>query len=110
MICMFIRVRCAENKYSSRDQTVRFAYITSLRVERKQTHVQTMQTIQTMQTRDNTDTGTETMSHKLLPLGCNIFRMDSICFLLCYPSLIPLPFTSDGRGTHRFIPTNVSEI
>jgi hypothetical protein len=57
-----------------------------------------------------TDTWTETASYKLLTLGNNVHSIDSMCFLICYclqPS-DPLPFVSNGRGTHRFVQTTVS--
>jgi hypothetical protein len=41
-----------------------------------------------------------------LPLGNNICRVDSTCFLIC-SSLIPLPCTSNGRETHSFVPSTV---
>jgi uncharacterized membrane protein len=51
--------------YSTRDQTVRFAYVTSLWVNGKQTH------ILHKKTKDIIDIATETASYKvgLLPLG-----------------------------------------
>jgi hypothetical protein len=39
-----------------------------------------------MQTNDITDILNETTSYKVLPLGNNVYSMDSICFLICYPS------------------------
>jgi hypothetical protein len=78
-------------QFSSRDQTVRFNYVTSLRVEGKQTHIKGI-----------TDIRTETASYKAMPLG-KVYSMDSIC--LSATPLIPLPFTSKGRGMHRFVTT-----
>jgi hypothetical protein len=66
--------------YSSRDQTVRFGYVTSLRVEGKQIHVAAMQI------KDITDIGTDTASYEVLPLVNNVYCMDSICSLTCYLS------------------------
>jgi hypothetical protein len=39
-----------------------------------------------MKTKGITDIGTETASYKALPLGNNIHSMDSLCFLIYYPS------------------------
>jgi hypothetical protein len=36
--------------------------------------------------KDIADRGTEIASHKVLPLGNNVCRMDSIRFRICYPS------------------------
>jgi hypothetical protein len=68
---------------------VRFAYVTSLRVEGKQTHILCRPKI--------LPTGTETARNKLLPLGNNVYSMDSTYASLSATPLIPLPFTSNGR-------------
>jgi hypothetical protein len=82
--------------WSTREQIVRFAYVTSLFVEGKQTHMLCKPY----------RIGTETASYKVLSLGNNVYSMDRICFLICYPS-DPLSFTSSGRRTHRFAPTTI---
>jgi hypothetical protein len=64
-------------RYSTRDQTVRFVYVTNFRVKRK-THILS---------KDITDIETETASYKVLPLENNVHGMDSFYFLICYPSL-----------------------
>jgi hypothetical protein len=51
---------------------VPFAYVTILRVEGKQTHIQ--------KKKDIIDVGTETASYKVLPLGSNVYSMGSVCF------------------------------
>jgi hypothetical protein len=73
---------------------VRFAYVTSLRVETKTNAY-------TVWIKDITDIGTETASYKVLPLGNNVCSMDSICFvgfevltavsMKMAPYLLPLP-------------------
>lgn len=73
---------------------MRFAYVT--RVERKQT-------------KDINDIGPGAASYKVLPLGNNVFLWTVHDFLSATPTtlLIPLPFTCNGRRTHRFIPMSV---
>jgi hypothetical protein len=51
------------------NQTVRFAYVTSLWVEGKQTHI-------LCKPKDIIDTGNETASYKVLPLGNNVYNID----------------------------------
>jgi glycopeptide antibiotics resistance protein len=64
--------------YAGRERTVLFAYVTSLRVEGKQTHILRKTKI--------TDIGTETASYKVLSLGNNVYSMDRKFFLICFPS------------------------
>jgi hypothetical protein len=64
--------------YSTQDQTVHFTYITSSKAEGKQTHI--------LSSKDITNIGTDTVSYKVLPLGNNVYSMDSISFLICYLS------------------------
>jgi hypothetical protein len=81
---------------------VRFAYVTSLWVKGKQT----------LQTKDTIDTGNETASYKVLPLGDN-FVVRTVCASLSATSptrLISLLFTSNGSRAHRFAPTAVTDI
>jgi hypothetical protein len=66
-------------QYSSRDQTVRFAYATSLRVEGKQTHMLCKsKPIETKQLRQR--------ATKYCRWEIFFFRMDSVCFLTLHPS------------------------
>jgi hypothetical protein len=60
----------------------------------------------TTETKDITDTGTKTENYEVLPLGNNVYSMDSVWFLACYSSR-PSDITSDGCATHRFVPTAV---
>jgi hypothetical protein len=39
-----------------------------------------------MLTKHITNLGNKTACYKVLPLGNNVYSMDSICFLICYPS------------------------
>jgi hypothetical protein len=39
-----------------------------------------------MKTKDISNTGNETVKYKVLPLGNNVYSMDSFFFLICYPS------------------------
>lgn len=64
--------------YSYPDESVCFAYITSLWVEGKQTHIPCKA--------DTTNIGTETASYKVLPLGSNVYSLDSMHLIICYPS------------------------
>jgi hypothetical protein len=85
-----------ENMYSGRD-TVRFAYVTSLLVEGKQTHK-----------RQKPKTLPDTVSYKVLPL-VNVFVWTVSFFTNC-PSHTsdPLSVASKGRGTHGFVPTTAT--
>jgi hypothetical protein len=47
-----------------------------------------------MQTKNITNIGTETASYKVLPLGNNVYSVDSICLLTCYPSQPSDPLAS----------------
>jgi hypothetical protein len=59
-----------------------------------------------VQTKDITDIEAERTSYKVLPLGNDVFVWTVYASL---PATLrnPLPFTSNGRGTHRFVPTAV---
>jgi hypothetical protein len=39
-----------------------------------------------MLSKDIINIGTDTASYEVLPLGDNVYSVDSICFLVCYPS------------------------
>jgi hypothetical protein len=88
-------------KFNSRGQTVRFVYVSSLRVEGKQVHI--------LYKPDITDRGTQTASYKVLPLGNYVYSLGSVCILTCCYSY-PLQFTSNGRGMHKFVPTTVRSV
>jgi hypothetical protein len=71
---------------------VRFAYVTVLRAKGKQTRMCILQT------KNITDIGTEIASYKLLPLGNNVYSVDSkgLPYLLPLPApLTTLPFNSN---------------
>jgi hypothetical protein len=68
----------ADEQYSIREQIVCFACVTSLRVKGRQTHF--------LCKPDITDIGTKTARYKVLPLGNNVYIVDSICSLTWYPS------------------------
>jgi hypothetical protein len=72
---------------STWDQTVRFAYVSSLWEEGKQRH-------KLCKPKNIIDTGNETANYKVLPMGNNVYSMDSICFFILCPSTLsdPLAF------------------
>jgi hypothetical protein len=85
-------------EYCTRDQTVHFAYVTSLRTEGKQAHIL-----------HKLKTSPDTASHKVLPRGNIVNSLDSTCFLTCYPSHPSDHLaSSNGRGTHGFVPRTVN--
>jgi hypothetical protein len=106
---MDITVACCRSeyveKYSSRDQTVRFAYVTSLLVEGKANAY-------TKSIKDIADIGTETESYKVLPWEIMFIVWTVYApYMLTLPTpLITLPFNSNGRGTHRSVPTTVPRL
>jgi hypothetical protein len=64
--------------YCTREQSVRFAYGTSLG-RRKKTH--RLCKPKTLSTQEN-----ETASYKAFPLGNNVYSTESTCVLVCCPS------------------------
>lgn len=78
--------------YGTRDQTVRFVYVTSLFVEGRQTHVLCKQ-------RDTMGTGNETARYTAAGkkcLQCGQYVISSLP-----RPVIALPFTSNGPQEHR---------
>jgi hypothetical protein len=90
--------------YSIRDQIVRFAYFTSLLAEGKQTRF--------LYKPDNTDKGTQTASYKYRrgEVMCKIWAARTSLPAAPPTTLFLLPFTSNGRRTHRFEPTTEQNI
>jgi hypothetical protein len=84
---------------SDRDQTVRFAYVTSFRLEGKQTHM--LCEPKTLPTKELGQRATKYCRWEIM-----FYSSDSICFLICYPSYSSdnlAFFFSNVRGTHRFV-------
>jgi hypothetical protein len=88
--------------YSTRDQTVRFAYVTNLRVEGKQTHI--LCKPKTLPTYELRQRDTKYCRWEIMFIEWTLYTP-----LPATPPtpLIPFPFSSNGRGTHRFAPTTV---
>jgi hypothetical protein len=74
------QVYVLERTNCSHGETARFVYTNGLRVKRKQKHV-------LCKPKTCNDIWTETASYKVLPLGNNVYNMNSICFLICCPSI-----------------------
>jgi hypothetical protein len=94
-------VHKSQTSYSTRDQTVRFACVTKLRAEGKQTHV--LYKAKTLETQDR-QRATERCPCEIL------FRVRVVHAFLSAAiptSLAPMSFASTGRRTHRFVPTTV---
>jgi hypothetical protein len=87
-----------EMKYCSRGESVRFAYVTSLRVEGKEMHILCKANI----------LPTQEMRQRA-PLGNNVFvwSVDDSLSAIPPTPLIPVPFTSNGSQAHRFAPTTI---
>jgi hypothetical protein len=85
--------------YSARDQTVRFAYVTSLRVEGKQTHI--ICEPQTLPLSELRQRATKYCRWEIMFVVWTVYA-----FLSATP-LIPLPFISNGCETHTFAPITV---
>jgi hypothetical protein len=84
------------------DQTVSLAYVTSLRVEGKQTHILCKsKTLSTQEMRQRTR---KYCRWEIMFL----YEQYMLPYLLPLPTpLIPLRFASYGRGTHRLVLTTV---
>jgi hypothetical protein len=85
---------------NARGLIVRFAYVTSFRVEGEQTQARCVWI------EGVTGIETETAATKYCRWGVMFIVCTVYVLLAALPApLIPLPFTSNGRGTHRFAPT-----
>jgi hypothetical protein len=78
---------------------VRFAYVTSLQAEGKQTHI--LCEPKTLLTWELRQRATNYCRWEIMFIVWTVYASFSAT------PLIHLPFTSNGRGTHRFVPTTV---
>jgi hypothetical protein len=91
------------NESSIWDQTVRFAHVTSLRVEGKQTHI--LCNPKTLLTHELRQRSTKYCRWEIM----FIYGQRMLPYLIPFPTpLIPLRFTSNGRRTHRFASITVN--
>jgi hypothetical protein len=88
--------------YSSRGESVRFACVTSLRVEWKQTYI--LRKPKTLPTQETKQRATKYCRWKIMFIVWTV--CDSLSTSPPEP-LIPLPFSSNGSRAHRFAPTTV---
>jgi hypothetical protein len=88
--------------YSTRDKTLRFAYVTSLLIEGNETHVGLLRNPKTLPRQELRQRATKYCRWETMFIVWTIYSS-----LLATPPtrLIPLPFISNGRLTHRFAPT-----
>jgi hypothetical protein len=89
-------------RYSSRDQTVHFANVTSLRVEGKQAHI--LCKPKTLPTKELIQRATKYCRCEII---FTVWTEYAALSATAPTPLIPLPFTSNGRGTLRFTPTTL---
>jgi hypothetical protein len=85
--------------YNTRDQSVRYAYVTTLAGRRKTDAY-------TVQAKDITGTEIDTASYEALPLRAVHASLSTAPATL----LIPSPLSSNERRTHRFSPTTVNKL
>jgi hypothetical protein len=90
-------------RYSRRDQTVRFAYVTSLQVERKQTHILCKR--KTSPTCKLRQRATKCCHCEIIVIVWTVYA--SLSATPPTP-LLPLPFSSNRRGTQGFASTTES--
>jgi hypothetical protein len=93
-----VQKRMQVSKYSGRDQTVRFAHVTSLHVEGKQMHI--LRKLITLP---------EIANYEVLSLGNNVDTMGKYTSSPATPPILSIPtsLASNGSGTHGFIWTTV---
>jgi hypothetical protein len=92
-------------QYSTRDQSVRFAYVTSLRAEGKQTHI--LCKPKTLSAKELRQRETKYCRWEVLFTAWT----EKASVPAPPPSpLSPLPSHSNGRGTHRLAPTTVLQV
>jgi hypothetical protein len=89
--------------YCSRGESVRFAYITSLLIEGKQTHILCKPKI--LPTQELRQRATKYCRWEIMFIVWTVYASLSVTT----PNpLIPLPFTSNGSRAHRFASTTVT--
>jgi hypothetical protein len=88
--------------YSSRDQTVRFACVTSLKVEGKHLPYTMYKTLPTQELRQR---ATKYCRWEIMFI---VWAAHASLSAAPPTPLIPLPFTSNGKGTHTFAPTTAT--
>jgi hypothetical protein len=96
--------RDGQSNYSSRDQTVHFAYVTSFWVEGNQTHIGLQCKPKTLPTKELRQRATNYCRWEIMFIVWTVGLYAS----LSATSPIPLPFTSNGHGTHKFFPTSAA--
>jgi hypothetical protein len=91
--------------YCSRGESVRFVYVTNLRVEGKQTHI--LCETKTLSTQEMRQWATRYCRWEIISRIWVVYAS-----LSASPptSLISLPFTSNGSRSHRFAPTAVLNV
>jgi hypothetical protein len=96
-----ISCRAWKRLYSTRDQAVRYAHVTTLLVEGKQTHIPCKP--KTLPTQEMRQWATNCCGWEIMLKVWTENASPS-----ARPSNpMPLPFTSNDHGTHRFVPTTV---